>query len=113
MDNLMKQVANSILKRFGILLILILCQLTVILAIPRALWALIFAPQKAFDLACGYDLLGNIVTNGQIGDYISTRAYRAMQEGRQWGCLLCRLLDWIQTDHCKNSPVLEGYIRNP
>ncbi len=109
----MKQVANSILKRFGILLILILCQLTVILAIPRALWALIFAPQKAFDLACGYDLLGNIVTNGQIGDYISTRAYRAMQEGRQWGCLLCRLLDWIQTDHCKNSPVLEGYIRNP
>ncbi len=109
---MIKQVATSILRRVGILFILIVCQLAAIMAIPRAIWALTFSPQKAFDLACGYDLLGNIVTNGQVGDFISARAYRAMQEGREWGCLLCRLLDWIQADHCKNSPVLQGYVRN-
>ena len=109
---MLKQIATSFLKRIAILFILIVCQLVVIAAIPRALWSLVFAPDKAFDLACGYDLLGNIVTNGQIGDYISSRAYRAMQEQREWGCVLCKLLDWIQVDHCKNSPVLEGYTTN-
>ena len=109
---MIQQLGTALLKRFAIFALLIVCQLAVIAAIPRAAWALIFNPDKAFDLACGYDLLGNIVTNGEIGDYISSRAYRAMQDGREWGCVLCKVLDWIQPNHCENSPILEGYTRN-
>jgi hypothetical protein len=112
MARMIKQIENAILKRIAIFGILIVCQLVVVLAIPRAIWAIVFFPDKAFDLACGYDLLGNIITNGRIGDYISSRAYRAMQAGQRWGCVLCRLLDWLQADHCRNSPILQGYSTN-
>ena len=49
------------------------------------------------------DLLGNALGNGVAGEYISTRAYLAAQQGRRWAIALQALLDWIQPGHCRAS----------
>lgn len=50
------------------------------------------------------DEAGNTITGGDPGETISSRAYKAQQAGRPWGCILCKFLAWItQTDHCKNA----------
>lgn len=55
------------------------------------------------NLLVALDELGNALTGGDPGETISSRAAKARNEGREWGCLLCRLLDWIQNDHCKDA----------
>lgn len=40
---------------------------------------------------------------GIPGETISARAGKAMLRKRRWGCLLCAMLDWLQTDHCANA----------
>jgi hypothetical protein len=69
-------------------------------------WMLIgalFGRDRAWAIALGYDHLGNAATGGNPNETISSRAYKAMQDGRRWGCILCRLLDYLQKDHCKKS----------
>lgn len=90
-------------RRIGLLALLIVAQLAAVLAPIRALAALVNNPDQAMEIIKGYDLLGNPALNGKAGEYISARAYRAQQENRRWGCILCKLLDAIQKDHCKNS----------
>ena len=34
---------------------------------------------------------------------ISSRAARARNKGKLWGCHLCRFLDWLDPDHCDNT----------
>jgi len=34
---------------------------------------------------------------------LSRRAGRARNEGKRWGCVLCRVLDAIQRDHCTRA----------
>ena len=46
---------------------------------------------------------GNTLTGGDPGETISSRAAKARAEGRRWGCVLCRFLDWVQKDHCATS----------
>ena len=58
---------------------------------------------RAWKIALAYDMLGNASTGGKPGEYISTRAFYASQDGRRWACILCRLLDYIQKDHCRIS----------
>lgn len=84
----------------GIWLLIVLC---LPLAALRMLWAVIVSPTKALEQAKAFDKTGNALANGDPNEYISTRAYRAMQERRRWGCILCRLLDLIEKDHCKKS----------
>lgn len=67
------------------------------------LLAALFGYDRAWIIALGYDHLGNAITGGKPEETISSRAYRAMTEGRRWGCLLCKMLDRIETDHCKKS----------
>lgn len=90
-------------QRLALFLLLIIAQLAAVLAPLRALAALVSNPDRALEIAKGYDLLGNTVTNGVAGEYISSRAYRAQQEGRRWGCVLCKLLDYAEKDHCRKS----------
>lgn len=95
---------NKFLASLSILVLLLIGQCAAILAPLRAAWALLTGnTEQALEIAKGYDLLGNTVLNGEAGEYISTRANRARAEGRRWGCWLCRLLDRITADHCKNS----------
>ena len=90
--------------RLSLLIILALAQLATILAPIKCLYAIITNnTSRAWDLLIGYDQLGNSVFNGSSDQTISARAYLASLQGKHWGCILCRILDKIQKDHCKNS----------
>jgi hypothetical protein len=49
------------------------------------------------------DEAGNTLTGGSPNETISSRAGKAAEKGARWGCVLCRLLNYIQKDHCKLS----------
>ena len=49
------------------------------------------------------DELGNTLTLGSPDETISSRAAKARNAGKKWGCVLCKVLDWLQKDHCTNS----------
>lgn len=47
-----------------------------------------------------WDSFLNVVFLGTPDETISSRAALAWRAGRRWGCVLCRVLDWFQKDHC-------------
>lgn len=73
------------------------------LAALRILGATVTNPDKAWNMYKAFDLVGNVLLNGRFNEYISTRAYKAMQENRTWGCVLCKWLDDFDPNHCQKS----------
>jgi hypothetical protein len=57
--------------------------------------------QYLLNVAVAVDQLANALIAGDPHATISSRAYLATLRGKRWGCVLCRLLDRIQPDHCK------------
>lgn len=49
------------------------------------------------------DQAGNTLAGGSPNETISERAAKARNEGREWGCLLCKMLGWINPGHCDNA----------
>ena len=47
------------------------------------------------------DCWANSAFGGDPEETISSRAGKAMANGRPWGCVLCRFLDIFQRDHCQ------------
>lgn len=70
-------------------------------------WAIITNSECAWMIAVAIDDLTNVACNGTLGQTISFRAATAMQSGRRWGCILCRVLDFIQKNHCQDA------LKNP
>jgi len=56
-------------------------------------------------LDCG---LNCIVLLGSYNQTLSNRAARARDAHKAWGCVLCRLLDAINTNHCDEA--LKEYV---
>lgn len=69
----------------------------------RYTWSVAFNTDKAWNIAKMIDETANVGANGKVNTTISARAARARNAGRRWGCILCRVLDWIQKDHCSSS----------
>lgn len=69
----------------------------------RMLYAVFTAPDKAWAIAVAVDGAGNVAGNGRLGQTISARAASARQEGRRWGCFLCKLLDLVDPGHCARA----------
>lgn len=66
-------------------------------------WFCITNPAKALAIAFQVDEMANVAANGKRNTTISARAARAALANRRWGCVLCKALDDIVPDHCKNS----------
>ncbi len=75
----------------------------VALALVRLLWSLVFSESSALRIAIAFDQLFNAAANGSEDETVSSRAARARDAGRRWGCVLCRLLDKIDPGHCDKS----------
>lgn len=45
----------------------------------------------------------NTLAAGSPNETISERAAKARNEGKEWGCVLCRFLGWINPGHCDNA----------
>lgn len=92
-----------LLNRLTLAAIFLLCLAASLLA---ALWmacAILVGSPRAWRLAVAHDQLANAATGGSEDETISSRANRARGEGRRWGCILCKLLDRLDKDHCAKS----------
>ena len=47
--------------------------------------------------------LNVIFLAGCPDETVSSRASKAARKGKRWGCVLCRLLDVFDTNHCEKS----------
>lgn len=88
---------------FLFFIIVLVCIFASFLAIPRMTYAIFTNRDRAWAIAKAYDRLGNAVLNGSDSEFISTRAYRGSIEGKRSWCLLCKLLDLIDENHCFKS----------
>jgi hypothetical protein len=52
-----------------------------------------------------FDMFANVILFGNADQTISSRAALAWHANRPWGCFLCRILDWLEKDHCLNAVV--------
>jgi len=59
--------------------------------------------QYIVNILIALDQLVNAVFCGDPKETISSRADKAMQEGKMWGCILCKFLSKIQKDHCQKA----------
>jgi hypothetical protein len=91
------------MRKTTMIAIMPLFLLAVAVALTRYVWAVFTAPTRALALALAFDRLGNAATNGADTETISSRADKARQNGRMWGCILCKFLDGIDANHCQNS----------
>lgn len=95
------------MMRILLILLLPLLALASALAGLRYVWAVIANPRRAWRIAVGFDQLANVTANGDEDETISSRAAKARNAGRRWGCVLCRVLDRIDKDHCTKSLELD------
>lgn len=89
--------------RLTLMLLWCICLLAGVLGAVWMLGAIIVGSPRAWRIAIAFDQLANTTTGGSEDETISSRAWRAMQHGRRWGCVLCKVLDWFDPDHCKKS----------
>ena len=77
-----------------------------------ALIAALLGSDRAWPVAVANDQVLNAALVGRSGsedETVSSRAGKAAQSGRRWGCILCRMLDWFDPGHCaKNIEPDEG-----
>lgn len=64
---------------------------------------LITRSRRGRVLAVAFDQLVNAAIGGDPDETISSRAARGRDDGDKRWCLLCRVLDWIDPDHCNRS----------
>lgn len=95
----------SLKRRLTLLIFLIVGLVGALLSAAWMLICILFAPngKRPWHIAIAFDQLANATTGGSEDETISSRAGRLKREGRGWACVLCRLLDWLQKDHCKHS----------
>lgn len=55
------------------------------------------------NLALWLDEGANAVLGHNAHETISERAALARHNGKRWGCILCRILDWISKGHCDGA----------
>lgn len=91
------------MNRLALLGIWLLCQVAHVVSSTWMLAAIITGSERAWRLAVAYDQLANTATGGSEDETISSRANRAMLKGQKWGCVLCKLLDRFEKNHCAKS----------
>lgn len=96
-------VAGGIKTRLILLALILLFLVADVIWWARYLWSVMFSTCRAWKLALSKDQNANAAFNGSEDETISSRAARARDNGRRWGCILCKLLDAIDSNHCENS----------
>jgi hypothetical protein len=59
--------------------------------------------QWAANILLAIDQMANAVIRGDPDETISSRAGKSARQGKRWACILCRLLDRIDPDHCEKA----------
>lgn len=56
-----------------------------------------------WNVLIGIDQTINAAFAGDPDETISSRAGKEARSGKRWACVLCRLLDFFEKDHCELS----------
>ncbi|WCD56178.1 hypothetical protein [Caulobacter phage KSC] len=56
-----------------------------------------------WNLLIALDQLLNTLLAGNPDETLSSRAHKASLKGKAWGCILCKLLNFIDKNHCAES----------
>jgi hypothetical protein len=60
-----------------------------------------------YSVIIGFDHLANALLGGYPDETISYRAANARDKDHRWGCVLCKVLDYIDTDHCDRAQMVK------
>lgn len=85
------------------LALLLVCALAAVLGLVWMLCAVLANSTRGHRLTVSFDQLANTVFGGDEDETISSRAAKARLNGRRWGCVLCKCLDWFDPDHCASN----------
>jgi hypothetical protein len=88
-----------------------LVALALIAAALYYVWCIVAGNTKGVDIAILADHMGNAVAGGHPDESISSRAGRAREDEKTWGCILCKLLDRLDPGHCARS-ISEEFIQD-
>jgi hypothetical protein len=56
-----------------------------------------------FNILVAIDQLVNSFLAGAPDETLSSRSGKAADKGEKWACVLCKFLDYMDKNHCKNS----------
>jgi hypothetical protein len=90
-------------QRAALLGVWLVCIFGALVILLRMLTCVFTNPEKGWSIAIEIDQAGNRAANGSIAETISSRANRARAAGRRRGCVLCKVLDWLDPRHCEES----------
>lgn len=85
------------------LLLWAISSLAAMVSLCLGLMYLVFSPRRFWRVMLAHDQAANAAFGGSEDETISSRAGRAARRGDRWGCVLCKLLDKVDPDHCKKS----------
>jgi len=96
-------VAAGLKQRLTMLAIWVLCLAASVIASLWMLAAIVTGSRRAWRLAVAHDQLANAAFGGHEDETISSRAGKAARQRKRWACVLCRLLDRLDPNHCEKS----------
>ena len=99
----MRAMRSALARRLVMLALWALCQIAAIVASVWMLLSIFAGGRRAWTLAVSYDQLANAAFGGHEDETISSRAGKSARQGKRWACVLCRLLDRIDPNHCEKS----------
>lgn len=85
------------------LVIWFVCLLGAVIGLAWMLCSLLVGGERYMRIAVAFDCAASACFGGDGHTTISNRAYSAEKAGRRWGCILCKLLDSIDPNHCENA----------
>lgn len=91
------------MTRLKLLLIYPVLVLAALLGLLTYAWFTLINPKYAWPIALGFDQVGNASFKGSEDETISSRAAKGARKGIWHWCLLCRLLHWLDANHCESS----------
>ena len=91
------------MSRAWMLMIWLLCLVASFVSAIWMLLAIAVGSDRAWSLAVSHDQLANTAFGGDEDETISSRAGKANRKGKRWACVLCKLLDKIDPNHCEKS----------
>lgn len=94
---------NYIIKTLAKIAIFFVCFISANISLFYLFVSCFVETPRYWRVAIGFDQTGNAVLGGNPDETLSSRAARAMNRGERWGCILCKLLDHVQKDHCQKS----------
>jgi hypothetical protein len=90
-------------KRLTLIALTPLLIVAAVLAAVAYLWFLLRSPSHAWRIAVGVDQLANVALKGSEDETISSRASKGARRGVLHWCVLCKLLDAVDPQHCEKE----------